>query len=129
MNIAKLWQQRQSIEGKVQILAKLDEEILDLVEEDGLEAEIEQADIVKEKLTLCIIDIDQAIELAEARRTGTDTPTPAAVIPPSTTPSPSTTPRDSPPPVSTTPVTTHRVELTSTTSTTAGPPPDHNAGL
>ena len=67
MNVAKLKQQQQSIADKVQTLSKLDEEKLDLVEEEAVEVEIEQADIVREKLTLCIIDIDRAIELTEAR--------------------------------------------------------------
>ena len=58
VHVAKLKQQRQSVTEKVQTLAKLDEEMLDLVEEEALEAEIEQADIVREKLTLCIIDTD-----------------------------------------------------------------------
>ena len=47
VNVAKLRQQRQSITEKVQTLAKLDGEMLDLVEEEALETEIEQADIVR----------------------------------------------------------------------------------
>ena len=73
VNVAKLRQQRQSITEKVQTLAKLDGEMLDLVEEEALETEIEQADIVRERLTLCIIDIDEAIGVAEARGSPTVT--------------------------------------------------------
>ena len=65
VNVVKLRQQWQSIMEKVQTLAKLDDEMLDLVEEEALETEIEEADIVREWLALCIIDIDEAIGLAE----------------------------------------------------------------
>ena len=41
-------QYKSLLEGKLETLKKLDEEILDLVLEDELEKEIEQADLFKE---------------------------------------------------------------------------------
>ena len=57
---AKLQQYKASLTEKLKILAALDDEILDLVEEDELDNEVEQADILRERIGLCIIGIDQA---------------------------------------------------------------------
>ena len=43
-NIPKLKQKRQALQLKTELLNKLDEEIVELVEEEGLDGEIEQAD-------------------------------------------------------------------------------------
>lgn len=62
-NSTKLKQQKQTIIEKLETLSRLDAQILDLTPVDNLE-EIEQADIIREKLTLCIIDIESATEHA-----------------------------------------------------------------
>ena len=66
-----------SLEEKLATLARLDEEILELVNEDELEGEIEQADVFKEKVQLVVIKLEQAIRPV----TGTAT-TPGHTVPP-----------------------------------------------
>ena len=60
-DLAKLRQQKLSLEQKVQVLSNLDSEILELTPTEELEEEIMQADIVKEKLGLAIIGIETAL--------------------------------------------------------------------
>ena len=108
VNVAKLKQQRQSIAEKVQTLSKLDEEMLD------------QADIVREKLTLSIIDIDRAIELTEARPLELVAPpmaTPTVTTPPIRITPPVDTPKTTPP-VDTPSITTTPTSLVDTTTST-----------
>ena len=71
-NLAKLRQQKLSLSGKVGVLCKLDEELLDMIKEDELEHEVEQADVIQERISLCVIDIDQALKDAsdDANRSG-----------------------------------------------------------
>ena len=57
----RLRQIRQSLKGKIEILCKMDEEILALVGDDRVETEIEQADIVKEEAELGVIRIEEAL--------------------------------------------------------------------
>lgn len=52
-NVPKLKQKRQVLQLKTELLNKLDEEIVELVEEEGLDREIEQADIVREANRSC----------------------------------------------------------------------------
>ena len=47
---------------KIALLTKLDAEILDLTDESGMEAEVINADEVKSKLTLALIEIDDALK-------------------------------------------------------------------
>ena len=49
-NISKLKQQRETLSTKLEVLLKLDEELIGLVEEDDLDDEVGQADLVREKL-------------------------------------------------------------------------------
>ena len=58
----RLRQMRQSLRDKIEILSRLDEQILSKVNDDQVESEIERADLVKEKAELAIINID--VELA-----------------------------------------------------------------
>ena len=55
MNLAKLRQAKQTLMEKLKTLADCDAQILELTSEDDLENEIEQADLTREKITLCII--------------------------------------------------------------------------
>ena len=62
MNHSKLKQPHQALTGKLEVLNKLDSEILELLDEDELADEIEQADTFTDKIQLAIIDIDQALK-------------------------------------------------------------------
>lgn len=53
-NVPRFRQQKLSLSWKLDVLPKLDDELI----------EVEQADIIREKICLCIIDIDQALERA-----------------------------------------------------------------
>ncbi len=48
MDVPNLKQKRQALQAKAELLSKLDEESVEMVEEDGLNGEVEQADIVRE---------------------------------------------------------------------------------
>ena len=72
VNLAKLRQAKQTLTEKLKTLADCDAQILELTAEDDLEGEIESADLTREKITLCIIDIDAVIDLAT--KGGTITP-------------------------------------------------------
>ena len=60
-DVSRLKQMRQSLMAKMEILSRMDEEILALVEEDQVGGEIEQADVVREGAELAIISIDEAL--------------------------------------------------------------------
>lgn len=89
-NLTKLRQQKLSLSGKVDVLSRLDDELIEMVEEEELDYEIEQADVIQERIGMCIMDIDQALKRAtEDDLPGTvpavdaaavTTPTTAAVI-------------------------------------------------
>ena len=53
INVARLKQLRQTLSEKLDTLAALDAQLLEVTEEEQLEAEIEQADGLREKITLC----------------------------------------------------------------------------
>lgn len=61
-NLSRLRQQKVSLTEKLELLSKLDDELIEVVTEEELEAEVEQADIVREKIRVCVNDIDQALE-------------------------------------------------------------------
>ena len=60
-DVGRLKQLRQSLKNKIDILSKLDEELLLSVGEEELDYEIEQADIVRERAELAIIQLDEAL--------------------------------------------------------------------
>lgn len=62
VNLAKLRQAKQTLTEKLKTLADCDAQILELTGEDDPEGEIEQANLIREMITLCIID--GAIDLA-----------------------------------------------------------------
>ena len=68
----RLKQLKQSLTDKTSVLAKLDDELIGLVEEEQLEAEVEQADLIRERIGLAIISIEDALEglVAKTRETG-----------------------------------------------------------
>lgn len=57
----RLQQIRESLEEKTLTLAKLDDEILDLVDAEEIELKIEGADLVKEKIKMCTGEINAAL--------------------------------------------------------------------
>ena len=60
-HVVKLNQQKASLQEKRTILLQLDREILALVDEVEIGAEIEQADLVEENIQLAIANIDHAV--------------------------------------------------------------------
>ena len=61
LNAAKLKQRKQALQAKTELLNKLDEEIVEMVPEDGLDEEVEQADLVRERIELAIIELNGAL--------------------------------------------------------------------
>lgn len=57
----KLKQLKQSLIEKSGILAKLDEDLSETVEDEQLEAEIEQADQIREEISLAVINIEESL--------------------------------------------------------------------
>ena len=47
---AKLKQKKQALQLKSELLLKLDAGIVEIVEEDGLDEEVEQADVIQERI-------------------------------------------------------------------------------
>ena len=50
LDISKLSQKRQALQAKMEVLTKLDKEIVEIVNEDTLEEEIEQSDVIRGRL-------------------------------------------------------------------------------
>lgn len=69
----RLRQLKQSLANKLTVLAKLDDEVIELMEEDDLEAEVEQADEVRERIDLAILTIEDAL-IAHQASEGSGTP-------------------------------------------------------
>ena len=65
-NLPRLKQYKVLLSGKLEVLSKLDDELIELVGVEDLDSEVEQADVIREKIRLCILDIDQAIERADS---------------------------------------------------------------
>ena len=63
-NVPKLRQQRSLLSAKLEILSKLDEDILELTPEDDIEQEIDLADQTKENVCLAINDINHGLDQA-----------------------------------------------------------------
>ncbi len=61
LHIARLKQQKSTLEAKLKVLREQDEAILALVSVDEIETEIEQADILQERIESVIIEIEMAL--------------------------------------------------------------------
>ena len=59
-DLPRLKQLKQALNGKIEVYSKLDNELIKLVE-DQLEAEVEQADLIREKINYAVITINDAI--------------------------------------------------------------------
>ena len=57
----RLRQLKQSLADKLTVLCKLDDELIELVEEDELDAEMEQADEIRGRIGLAILTIEDAL--------------------------------------------------------------------
>ena len=64
-SLDRLIQCKLSLNEKLNKLRELDEEILALIEDEGIESEIEQADQFKERLQLAIIRVEHKISARE----------------------------------------------------------------
>ena len=62
LNAAKLRQKKQALQAKTELLNKLDGEIVEMVPEEGIDEEIEQADAVQEWIELAIINLNGALD-------------------------------------------------------------------
>ena len=62
LNAAQLKQRKQALQAKTKLLNKLDEEIVEMVPEDELDEEVEQADLVRERIELAIIELNGALD-------------------------------------------------------------------
>ena len=61
-DVSRLRQLKLFLSDKLAVLSKLDEEVLELVEDDDLDAEVEQADTNKEKIDLAILTIEDTLQ-------------------------------------------------------------------
>ena len=75
LNVSQLKQKHQSLVGKTELFAKLDEEIQTMIEEDGLEDEVEQVDLVQEQIELTIINLDSTLSKVNLRAHKSSKPT------------------------------------------------------
>ena len=71
-NIPKLTLYRSALSEKLELLMKLDSELIDLVADDELEHEVEQADQVRERINLAMLEIDDATATKRAGTTTTE---------------------------------------------------------
>lgn len=58
LDIPKLKQKEQTLEGKTELLSKLDEEIMEMIGEDELDDEVGQNDEIRERIELAVIKLD-----------------------------------------------------------------------
>lgn len=95
-NLSRLRQHKISLSEKMEVLSKLDNELIEIVEEEELDNEVEQADMIRERMRLCIMDIDRTLQAEDSVLTvagGRATPPMGATsgaTPPTGTPSSST---------------------------------------
>ena len=87
-NMAALKQYKLTLQEKLEILTRLDEEILEAVEEEEVEEEIGHADVFKEKVRMAVFNIDTVIPHTHTpalHHEGSATPSPTAEHEPATT--------------------------------------------
>ena len=87
-NMAALKQYKLTLQEKLEILTRLDEEILQAVEEEEVEEEIGHADVFKEKVRMAVFNIDTVIPHTHTpalHHEGSATPSPTAEHEPATT--------------------------------------------
>ena len=67
-NTRQMKQLRQSLTDKLQVLSKLDDELIKLVRDEQLE-EVEQADLIRERTTLALISLEDGLESLQLQKT------------------------------------------------------------
>ena len=84
--VTKLTQCKHTLKEKLETLKRIDGEILELVNEDDITDEIDQADVFKEKIQQAIIDVSSAMKQGRATTAVTTTvatpPTSGRITPP-----------------------------------------------
>ena len=73
----RLRQLKQSLTDKQHVLSKLDDELIELVNDEHLEEEVEAADLIRERIGLAIISLDDALESLSTRRTPREASSPS----------------------------------------------------
>ena len=73
----RLRQLKQSLTDKQQVLSKLDDELIELVNDEHLEEEVEAADLIRERIGLAIISLDNALESLSTWRTPREAASPS----------------------------------------------------
>ena len=81
VDVSKITQYKRSLEGKLQALTTLDEDILGLTDEDAIEAEIVQADETKEGIYQALSQLELALGPQAPRTPPHTPPTPPADAP------------------------------------------------
>ena len=79
--VTKLKQCKLALQEKLEIIKQLNDEMLELVEDEKVENEIEQADTFKERVQRAMIDSSQALETRESMVTITPTSTHLKILP------------------------------------------------
>ena len=64
-SLPNLRQHKTLLAEKLEVLSKLDNELIEMVDEEELDDELEQADVIKGRIGLCTMDINQALAQAE----------------------------------------------------------------
>ena len=105
-DVRRLKQLKQSLTNKLTVLARLDDELIGLVEDDDLEAEVEQADETREKIDLAILNVEDALADYQGGTVARDRANSSSSAPSGEdgrcdpSPTPSATPDDHPVPAS-----------------------------
>ena len=68
-NARQMKQLRQSLTDKLQVLSKLDDKLIELVRDERLEEEVEQADLIRERTTLALISLEDGLESLQSQNT------------------------------------------------------------
>ena len=76
----RLRQLKQSLTDKQHVLSKLDEELIELVNDEHLEEEVEAADLIRERIGLAIISLDDALESLSTWRTPREASSPSRLL-------------------------------------------------
>ena len=119
-DVRRLKQLKQSLTNKLTVLVRLDDELIGLVEDDDLEAKVEQADETREKIDLAILTIEDALADYQGGTVTRDRADSSSSAPSGEdgqhdpSPTPSANPDDHPVPASSAPVSS--VPITAVTS-------------
>ncbi len=60
-SVLRLRQHKTSLSEKLVVLSRLDDELIEMVEEEDLSREVEQANEITKRIGLCIMEIDEVL--------------------------------------------------------------------